>query len=180
MVSDNTSKSKILYELFFPPPPHHKELAPLHLLSPPEAFPFRHITDHQITQVIKQMKDFWAPGPDNIPNEVYKQCVDMLILHIGWLYSATFDLKYYPNEWKNSKTIVLRKPGRADYSTAKSYRPIALLNSIAKGLSACVAESAEHNIEQLNLMPPNHLGGWAGRTASNSLHLIVKTVKDAW
>jgi len=41
---------------------------------------------------------------------------------------------------KKYKTIVLRKPGKSDYSIPNAYRPIALLDIFAKLLSACVKE----------------------------------------
>jgi hypothetical protein len=36
-------------------------------------------------------------------------------------------------------TAVMRKPGRTDYAEAKLYRPIALLNTLTKVLSAVIA-----------------------------------------
>ncbi|KAF8597946.1 hypothetical protein BDV93DRAFT_426352, partial [Ceratobasidium sp. AG-I] len=73
-----------------------------------------------------------TPGPDGIPNSMFKQCKDLLIPHLLPLYRATFRLKHYPDAWKLSTTVVLRKPDRPDYTAPKAYRPIALLNVISK------------------------------------------------
>ena len=119
-------------------------------------------------------------GPDGIPNEVYRRCADLLLPYLGRLYRATFDLSYYPAAWKESTTVVLRKPGRSDYSLAKSYRPIALMNCMGKILSSCVTDTLEYHVERLSLLPNHHFGGRAGRTTTDSLHLITKTIRDAW
>ena len=111
---------------------------------------------------------------------MYKRCADLLIPFLGPLFRATFDLEYYPEEWKVSTTVVLRKPRRGDYSVAKSYRPIALMSCMGKLLSACVASTLEHDLEVAGLYPQGHFGGRAGQTTTDSLHLLVKSIRDAW
>ena len=172
-------KSKIFYETFFPTPPP-AALRRTRGNYPEDAFEFANISDAQILDACKRLKEFKAPGPDGIPNEVYKRCADLLLPFLGRLFRATFDLSYYPAAWKESITVVLRKPGRADYSIAKSYRPIALMNCMGKLLSSCVTDILEFQVEKLGLLPNLHFGGCAGRTTTDSLHLITKTVRDAW
>jgi len=48
--------------------------------------------------------------------------------------------------------VVLRKQGKSDYTTAGSYRPIALLDVIAKLLSACVKKHLEYQTEKLQTL----------------------------
>ncbi|EPS92588.1 hypothetical protein FOMPIDRAFT_1137584, partial [Fomitopsis schrenkii] len=126
-------KSKIFYDTFFPAPPP-TAVRRLNGTYPDDAFEFANVSDAQILDACKRLKEFKAAGPDGIPNEVLKRCADILLPFLGRLYRATFDLKYYPSAWKESVTVVLRKPGRADYSLAKSYRPIALMNCMGKVL----------------------------------------------
>ncbi|EPS93229.1 hypothetical protein FOMPIDRAFT_1096395, partial [Fomitopsis schrenkii] len=154
----NDAKSHVLYETFFPQPP--ADFArPAAQVYPAEAFPFTHISDTIIGEMCHRLKEFKAPGPDGIPNEVYKRCADLLVPFLGPLFCATFDLEYYPEEWKVSTTVVLRKPGQGDYSIAKSYRPIALMSCMGKLLSACVASTLEYELELLGLYPQGHFGG---------------------
>lgn len=79
-----------------------------------------------------------------------------------------------------STTVVLRKPGCSDYSLAKSYRPIALMSCMGKILSSCMAEAVEYEMEKHGLFPQHHYGGRAGRTTTDSLHMLTKTVADVW
>ncbi|CDO73955.1 hypothetical protein BN946_scf185043.g2 [Trametes cinnabarina] len=124
---------------------------------PAPRFPFKPITNTQVRHAIGALRVFKAPGPDSIPNEVYKHCADTLTPILGPLFRATFSLHYYPDCWKVSDTVVLQKPGKTDYTVAKAWRPIALLDCMSKILSrAC-------GTHHFRFHPP-------GR----------KTVKDAW
>lgn len=76
--------------------------------------------------------------------------------------------------------MVLRKPGKPNYTVPKAYRPIALLNTLAKLLSAITAEQLMFYAEKHNLLPPNHFGGRARRTATDTVHLLVHRIKGEW
>jgi Reverse transcriptase (RNA-dependent DNA polymerase) len=93
---------------------------------------------------------------------------------------ATFNLKTYPQEWKIYDTVVLRKPGRTDYTLTKSYRPVVLLKTIAKPLSIAVAEDLSYILETHQILPKFHFGARPGRTTTDAIHLLVKYVQDAW
>ena len=54
------------------------------------------------------------------------------------------------------------------------------MNMIAKLLSSIVVEDLVHLMEKHALLPANHFGGRPGRTTTDSLHLLVDTVKVAW
>ena len=75
---------------------------------------------------------------------------------------------------------MLRKPGKTDYTTAKAHRPIALLNCMSKILSRCVADILVYQAETNSLLADFQFGGRAGRTTTDSIHLVTKTVRDAW
>jgi hypothetical protein len=62
----------------------------------------------------------------------------------------------------------------------KAYRPIALLNTTCKLLTALVADQMTYLLEHHNLLPDTHFGGRPGQSTTDSLHLLEATVKDAW
>ena len=59
------------------------------------------------------------------------------LLHI---FQAVFTLRTYYEPWKHFTTIILRKPGKPDYEILKAYCPTALLCTMAKVLTALIAE----------------------------------------
>ena len=178
-LDNNEDKSKLLYETFFPPPPTDP-LADHPTEYPPPVCEFIPITDQQIIRAIRRLSPFKAPGPNGICNVVFIKCADMLVQWMGHLFRATFTFHVFPDEWLTSKTVVIRKPGRPDYSAPKAYRPIALLDTMSKILSSCVTETLVWIAMSHNLLPSTHFGGLPGRSTTDSLHLLTKFVHDAW
>lgn len=177
VLKSNADKGAEFYKTFF----LHPSTAPLSEGPyPPPHFKFRPITDVQVRRAIQSLRTFKAPGPDAIPNKVYRHCSGTLTLLLESLFQATFTLNYYPEQWKLSDTIVLKKPGKADYTVAKAWWPIALLNCMSKILSQCVADVLVYEAEHRSLLANMQFRGRAGCTTTDSIHLVTKTIKDAW
>ena len=178
-VKKNKDKAKALYNSFFFPPPQDDGIDPDYQYPPPCAA-FDNITDQQIHRAIKRLKPHKGTGPDRHSNSLYIHCRKLLVPHLGPYYRATFNLKYYPKEWKTSTTAVLCKPGKPDYSLPKAFRPITLLNSIAKILSSIVSEDLVHLAETHHLLPDNHFGGCSGRSTTDSVMLTIHWTFEKW
>ena len=176
---DNEGKSRALHEVFFYSPPEDFGVDPDYQYPEP-SFGFEEVTDEQIERVAGTLNPYKAPGINGISNSVLTHCADILAPHLGPIFRASFNADYYPAKWKKYKTVVLRKPGKPDYTVPNAYRPIALLDVFAKLLSACVKEMWEYHVERLDLLPQNQYGGRKGRTASDSVHSLVSFAKDAW
>jgi hypothetical protein len=117
---DNTRKSELLYNIFFRQLPENKHVEPNFIYNPPIC-EFTPITNKQIFHAIEKLSPYNAPGPNGTCNCVYKNCTDLLVPYMGPIFRTTFTLKHYPEDWKLSSTVVLRKPGRPDYSLPKAY-----------------------------------------------------------
>ena len=115
-----------------------------------------------------------------IPNSVLKFTKDLLVPHLGPLYRATNSLRYYPSAWSLTKTLVLKKPSKPDYTVPSAWHPIVLSDGLAWLLNACQALNIVTMCKKLQVLPANHFGARPGQTTTNSIHLLTKTVKDAW
>ena len=100
--------------------------------------------------------------------------------HLVHIFKASLHLGLYPGQWRESITCVFHKLGKAQYNIPKAYRPVALLNTVAKLLSVIVTEGIVHHAEGQGLLPAHHFGGHPGRTTTDSLHLLADTIKSAW
>jgi len=179
LVESNEDKSRVLCATFFPELERDDTShADIIYLAP--KFKFSLITDEQIHRAIAKLGLFKVPGPDGIPNIMLIKCADLLIPHLGPLYWTTFKLGVYPAGWRDSVTVVLRKPGKADYTALNAHWLVALLNTIVKVMSACMAEDLIHAAETHGLLPNNHFRSHPRCTTTDSLHYVTKFVKDAW
>ena len=176
--STNEEKSLMLASTFFPPRPPVEDQ--LQFVYPKPVCKMSHVSREQIRRRLAKVKPYKAPGPDGIPNIVLTKCANVLLDHLFHIYKAILNLGIYYNPWKLSTTVVLRKPGKPRYDTPKAYRPIALLNTMSKVLTALMAELMTYYTETHQLLPAHHFGGRPGRTTSDAIHLLVHKIKDAW
>ena len=71
-------------------------------------------------------------------------------------------------------------PDKLSYSEPGAYRPIALLDTITKVLSSCIAKDLTKFSKIHSLLPPNHFSCRPGRTTTDALHYLTSYMKDAW
>ena len=76
--------------------------------------------------------------------------------------------------------MVLRKPGKDNYTTPKAYRPIALLNTIGKIMDSIIAKRLSYLAEAFGLLPDTHMGGRKLRSTEHALHHILDKIYEAW
>ena len=178
--STNEDKSVLLAKTFFPARPSEATTRAPEQSYPDPVCKMDGITRDQIRRHLGKLKPYKAPGPDTIPNIVLSKCADILVNRLYHIFTAIIKLGIYHDPWKHFTTVVLRKPGKPKYNVPKAYRPIALLNTLAKLLSSVIAEQLMFYAEKHSLLPLNHFGGRAKRTASDAVHLLVNRVKNEW
>ena len=177
--STNKEKGNILAKGFFPTkPPNDNALADAKY--PKACSRAGKITPEQVSAQLKKLKPYKAPGPDGIPNVVLTKCADIIAVRLSHIYVALLEEKLSYKPWKEFTTIVLRKPGKPRYDAPKAYRPIALLNTMWKVITAIVASHITFVTEKHQLLPANHFGGRPGRTTTDAMHLLVNKIKAAW
>ena len=82
--------------------------------------------------------------------------------------------------WKEFITVVLCKPGKSSYNTPKAFRPIALLNTMWKVITAIVANHITYYTEKYQLLPANHFRGHPSHTTLDTIHMLTNRIKPAW
>jgi len=178
-IQDNEGKSKLLHEAFFYEPPEDPGIDP-NFQYPEPAFKFERITDDEVKRTIRKLNPYKAPEPNEISNSILTHCTNELTPFLGPIYRAVFKHKHYPTKWKRYTTVVLWKGGKSDYTIPGSYRPITLLDTIAKVMAAIVKDKIQYHTERLQLLPQMQFGGRPGCTTTDSLHTLTGFIKDAW
>ena len=179
-VFSNKNKGSLLYKTFFPPTNPNLTPPDDNYNYPPPRWTFNNITNTQIHKAIDKMKPYKATMSGTISNSIFIHAKDLLVLYIGPLFRATHTLKFYPKEWALTKTLVLKKPGKPDYTIPGAWHPVILSNSLAHLLNGCLVLDVVTMCKTLNLLPANHFRVRPGCTTTDSIHLLTKTVKDSW
>ena len=143
-------KTAVLQKAFFPKPPP-ADLSDIPLATSPQEIPYEaQITIRQIRETVNRLAPDKAPGPDEISNRVLKNTLPVIEHHLQILMQASLRLGYFPKSFKQTTTVILRKPNRPDYTKVKAYRPIALENTLGKIMESIVAEIISYLTEQWN------------------------------
>ena len=180
MASSNLDKSKMLANNFFPSKPPETDNAYKQNHYPTPICKAHWISREQIKRQLKHLKPYKAPGPDRIPNVILTQCADIITDRLWYIYNAILEKEIYYTPWKTFTTVVLRNLGKLCYNTPKAYRPIALLNTLGKLLTAAIVEQLTYYTEKHGLLPPTHFRGRPGRTTTEALHMLTYKIKDTW
>jgi hypothetical protein len=115
-----------------------------------------------------------------VPNIVLQKCYDLIADHLLFIYQAILEFDEFYDPWREFTTVVLRKPDKPNYEVPKAYRPVALISTMAKVLTALVAENISRLVEIHQLLPKTHFGGRPGRTTTDAIHYLVHKIKQAW
>lgn len=171
--SHPADKAQILLDAFFPRLPD-VDLTNITGVTYNPCYQTGKITAHEIRVAITGSISNKAPGEDGIPNLILKLGIEQLLPHLYRIFNDNLSLGYCPSHFRASITVVMRKPGKPNYTVPKAYRPIALLNTLGKALELILAKRITYLAETHGLLPLNHLG------ARRILHYIAESIYSAW
>jgi hypothetical protein len=136
---------------------------------------------HEIQDAVRLAPAGKAPGEDAIPNSFWHKVIEIPVVldTLHQLYNACVRVGHNPSHFQPSITVVLRKARDRDYQVAKSYRPVALLNTIAKFLESIVARRISYAVEEEGLLPKTHLGGRRGISTDHAIQIMIDRIRTA-
>ena len=172
-------KAHIFRKTFFPTPPE-AELEDFHEMEYSNQIQLPPITEREIKDALRAASPLKAPGPDGIVNKVLQTGAPQLTAHLKRIFNQSLHLGYCPAHFRESTTVVLRKPDKDDYTAPKSYRPIALMNTIGKIMDAVIAQRLNYIAETYHVLPSTHMGGRKMRSTEYALHIVTNKIYEAW
>jgi len=164
--------NKALLDHFFPGEP--ARFTDTILLPFRECLP---LAPDEISRALARSSPSSAPGPDAIPNSVWKRVHQVAPHLIHDLLAPLVSYGSHPLTLKRPDGIVLDKPGKPSYDSPSSFRVIVLLQTFSKILErimnsrlSCVARAA-------GLLNPHQCGSLAGLSASDAVTTLTHEVK---
>jgi ribonuclease HI len=177
--TDNSHKARMFHKLFFPEKPLVPAI-PIDYEYPEPRWEHKAVSNEQIHRAIRHLKPKKASKPGTIPNCVLIHTRELLVPHLGPIFRATDEIGWYPQQWRDTQTPVIKKPGRPEYKSPGAWRPIVLSDGLARLLNKCKTMELGEKCEQLGILHDHHFGGRPGRSTVDSIHLLIKAIKDAW
>jgi hypothetical protein len=93
---------------------------------------------------------------------------------------AAFNIGHHPLAWRGAKGVVIPKPGKDDYSKAKSFRTISLLKVMGNIQERVVADFLSEHMERRGGFHPGQFGGRKSRGAPDAVARMVVHVQRLW
>lgn len=131
----------------------------------------RPITLEEFLAVIKTINNNKSPGPDRIPGSLLKILPENYNKRVVELYNSTLASKYWPSASKTSNTKFIPKPSK-NLKDPLNFRPISLLNNLAKIFEKIITERLMYFLEYNNFFSENQFGFRKHRSTQQALFVI--------
>lgn len=120
-----------------------------------------------------------APGPDGIPVRAWLTAMPLVGARVRRLFTECLRRGLFPSSWKVGRLVLLEKPGRP-VGTPGAYRPICILNEVAKLYERVIAERL---LQHLRLAGPDlserQYGFRRGRSTIDAIRWVAAKVEEA-
>jgi hypothetical protein len=114
-----------------------------------------------------------APRSDGLSAAIIKECYPVLKVRLIFIVRECVRLQIFPQAWKSSKVLIIGKPNKPSYHTLDSFRPISLVDNVAKVLEKIVLNRLQWHSSSANWLSPNQHGFTAGRSTDSARHALI-------
>lgn len=140
--------------------------------------PFPPITKQEVEKSILGAGNT-TPGKDEIPTAVLRLGWPLLKEHVLKLFQACLQTGYHPSCFRTAILAILSKPNKADTSSPRSYRPIALLSVLGKGLERLIAKRMSWIAIKHNILSPQQFGALPLRSSVDLTTCLTHDIETA-
>ena len=137
------------------------------------------ISVESIRQTIQSVGPDKAPGPDGIPARVLRHLGPSGLMRLQNIYRASVLLHYVPKRWREAKVIFLPKPGKDDYTAARSFRPITLSPVLFKVLEKVMLTYFKGTVLALRPLSANQHAFRNNYSTDTALSTAVHQIESA-
>lgn len=121
-----------------------------------------------------------SPGTDSSTVRLLRACWVHVAELIRRIFQRCLQLSHFPAQWKLAEVAMIPKAGKTDYTSPRSWRPIALLSCIGKGLERTVARRIAWTAMIHKILSPQHGGALPKRSAADLTAALTHDTEAAW
>lgn len=135
--------------------------------TPPRILP------SEVRTAIKSMKSGTAPGPDRISADFLRAGGLPLHTLLAEHMSYYLQKETIPNQWRNSRTVILHKKG--DRDDLRNYRPISLLSVLYKLFTKIILSRISRTLDEAQ--PPEQAGFRQGFSCVDNIQAVARVIE---
>ncbi len=118
-------------------------------------------------------------GPDELKPIVLKHLGEKAVNKLVEFFKASSLLGYVPLQWRDSKAVLIPKPGKSDYSQVRSLQPISLSSFLMKALERVWAWRHEESTLIQNPLSCDQHAFRRGYCTDSALSTMVECAESA-
>jgi hypothetical protein len=120
-----------------------------------------------------------TPGVDEIPTCIIKVAWPLIKDRVLTLYQGCLTAGYHPKCFRHATLAIIQKPNKSDWSSPRSYRPIALLSALGKGLERLIARNVAWIAVEYKVLANQQFGALPLRSAIDLTTCPLHDVEQA-
>lgn len=120
-----------------------------------------------------------APGIDNLSVRLLKAVWDHIAEYVRVIFQASLGAGHHPEPFRTAEVVMLPKVNKKDFTDIKSWRPIALLSCLSKGLERLVARRIGRIALLHEIVSPQQAGALPKRSATDLTTCLAHDIEYA-
>lgn len=134
----------------------HEDLKTAGYLEPPRSIFIYRVEPEEVMKITQTMRGGSAPGPDGLSPQAIKEIIGDIKLPLTHLFNMSISEGIFPRKFKNAKVVPLFKKGAK--TDPANYRPISLINVIAKIYEKLLKHRLMSFLEENNIISRQQFG----------------------
>ena len=134
-----------------------------------EQFQFKQVTVEEMGKTLQKLKTSSSTGVDWIDSNCLKVVADIIAPAMTHITNLSITTNTFPNIYKQSKIVPLKKSPELSDMSCSSYRPVNLLPVLGKVLERATFSQITEYLETNELLHHNHHGGRRGHSTGTAL-----------
>ena len=96
------------------------------------------------------------------------------------IVNACIIVGYWPDQFKESISVIIPKPNKVSYNTPKAFRPIILLNTLGKLIEKVISHRLQFYLSANGFLDPNQLGGIRQQSTIDAGMYLTYLIHTGW
>jgi hypothetical protein len=143
----------------------------------PNSFYIAPVMDYEVKNMIKNLKNTYSMGYDEMPAIIIKKCGQYLRKPFVHIFNLSFQSGTFPDMLKLSKIIPIPKSG--DVRDMSNYRPISILSVFSKILEKIMCKRLNSFIGKNCILSNVQFGFRQGKSTESANHTFLNNIQEA-
>jgi len=139
-------------------------------------------TGQEFKDTIAKYSNSSSPGPDHVTWRHLKPLIldKMCLSKVVDIANAYITVGYWPDQFKESTSVIIPKPNKTSYNTSKAFQPIILLNTMGKLIEKVISNRLQFHLSANGFLDPNQLGGIRQHSTIDAGIYLMHLIRTGW